>query len=136
MSDIPVNNFNRIKDIILQELFTYDLQSAICYRDGKRYAPYMAKLFSEEASRVDVPGTFDFVDPNKVIVITGGTGGIGSKLSLYLAAKGARKFVLMGVHKLPPRDQWKSIIKNANGIISVESAFLHRSDDELFRLKL
>lgn len=79
----------------------------VCLRGGLRYAPRLVDLDLGQQSPPP-QGTFGgfAVDPDRVYVITGGTGGLGAALARELFARGARRFALLGRRSLPPVDTW------------------------------
>ncbi|WP_442752565.1 beta-ketoacyl synthase N-terminal-like domain-containing protein [Bacillus wiedmannii] len=105
--DVSLAEADAMKKIILAEIMNDSLESEICYRDSKRYVPYMKK-------NVDKQHTLSMleIDDKKVFVVTGGMRGIGAEVARYLVKKGARKLVLMGIKSLPPRKQWQSILND------------------------
>ncbi|MGE5655107.1 MAG: SDR family NAD(P)-dependent oxidoreductase, partial [Actinomycetota bacterium] len=44
----------------------------------------------------------------KVYAVTGGTSGLGAQVAQWLAMRGARKLLLLGVTALPPREEWSA----------------------------
>ncbi|MDP4181445.1 MAG: beta-ketoacyl synthase N-terminal-like domain-containing protein [Bacillota bacterium] len=110
--DIIPSNFEALWDRISSELDNEKLESEVCYRSGERYIPCMKKALPTDLA--PGYGKFQRINSEKVIVVTGGTRGMGAESAKYLVEKGARKLVLMGVQKLPPRDQWNSIQSDPN----------------------
>ncbi len=52
-------------------------------------------------------------DPDKVYLITGGTGGIGLAIAAWLAEQGVRKLALTGLRALPERALWPALLADA-----------------------
>ncbi|MEV8129124.1 SDR family NAD(P)-dependent oxidoreductase [Streptomyces sp. NPDC085944] len=97
--------------LAVREADTAGEEPEVCLRGGVRYAPRLAELDVEvDTGRRSSPprGTFGgfAVDPDRVYVITGGTGGLGAALARELFACGARRFALLGRRSLPPVDTW------------------------------
>lgn len=106
-ANFPLTDIESWLKMITNEISIVDSESEICYRDGRRYVPYMAKVRTDHLKMVGTE-----VDKNKVYVITGGTRGIGMEVAKHFVSKGARKIVLMGRQQLPPRNQWEDILQN------------------------
>ncbi|HEX2937438.1 MAG TPA: type I polyketide synthase [Ruminiclostridium sp.] len=108
--DMPLTEESSIISLIHNEFYMEDCE--VCYRNGKRYLPYFRKIFSQDISKGNECGTDlpDIIKKDKVVVITGGTRGIGAELARHLAENGARRLVLMGREKLPPRGSWDEIL--------------------------
>jgi acyl transferase domain-containing protein/acyl carrier protein len=106
--DLAAAETAAVTALICRELALPDPENEVCYREGKRYLPSIRKLWSAPAGR-DWSGTQSLLsDPEKPVVISGGTRGIGLEVARHLVKQGARKLVLMGVRELPPRSQWES----------------------------
>lgn len=93
--------------LIQQEIAAKGEDSEVCYRKGSRYVPYLTEV--DESRIVQRPFTFA---PEKAVVITGGTRGIGFEIAKHILNKGVRKLVLMGRQPLPPRERWTEAIKD------------------------
>jgi acyl transferase domain-containing protein/NAD(P)-dependent dehydrogenase (short-subunit alcohol dehydrogenase family)/acyl carrier protein len=104
--DLPVTDAASISELIYAEFANWDLHGEVCYRGGQRYLPYLKEL---TLATQRVPW---LINPEKVWVVTGGTRGIGAAVARYLADKGARKLVLMGVRVLPARHKWEELRNN------------------------
>jgi amino acid adenylation domain-containing protein len=72
-----------------------------CYRGGERFAPEF------------VPTSGSIAQPtypkDGVVVITGGTRGVGAAMAEYMAAKGVRKLAIMGREPLTNRARWHEL---------------------------
>ncbi|MCY9375153.1 SDR family NAD(P)-dependent oxidoreductase [Bacillus sp. T17B1] len=106
-ADFSVTDVDSWLEMLTNEIAIVDSESEICYRDGKRYIPYMTKVGAEHQKLKKTK-----IDKNKVYVITGGTRGIGVEVAKHFVSKGARKLVLMGRQQFPPRNEWKNILED------------------------
>ncbi|MET9565851.1 SDR family NAD(P)-dependent oxidoreductase [Streptomyces tauricus] len=93
--------------LAVREVETAGEEPEVCLRSGVRYAPRLADL-DLRPEDYPSPGTFGgfTVDPDRVYVITGGTGGLGAALARELFVRGARRFALLGRRPLPPVATW------------------------------
>ena len=97
---IDVHEMNALETILDKE-WKANSSGSLCYRDGERYELGYQQI---EKSFADTHDKWEKVK-NKTFVITGGTGGIGLKLTQHLAKKGAKKFVLLGRNLLSVEKQ-------------------------------
>jgi len=98
-------DYQQLRQIIHQE-FAGELQETeICYRQGRRFAPYLHCH--------DLPQRHESfaIARDGVYVISGGTSGVGLEIAKYLAAKGCQKLVLMGINPLPPKTAWATAVQ-------------------------
>lgn len=110
--DVSLEDLYKIREIIFRELGSQVVESEACYRNGKRYIPFIEEIFSQNIDQLRDFSESISIDPNRAIVITGGTRGIGAEVAKHLADRGARKLVLMGIKELPPRNRWQSLIND------------------------
>ncbi len=75
-----------------------------CYRDGERFVPAMRPLAGKQ---LDMAGCYR---PDDVILITGGTGGIGAAVAEHVAAAGVRALAIVGRERLPEATQWPQLL--------------------------
>ncbi|MDO9105376.1 MAG: SDR family NAD(P)-dependent oxidoreductase [Methylovulum sp.] len=92
-----------IHDLICSEYATGGGETELCYRQGRRFAPY---LHIDEQQQDN--GRPFVVDATGVYVISGGTNGVGLEIAQYLAAKGCNNLVLMGIQPLPDKVLWET----------------------------
>lgn len=115
--DIDIDRSQDIANVIYCELRYQELQPEICYRSGQRYVTFMKEL--DTAKSKGFSGLK--VNKDKVVVITGGTRGIGALMANELVEKGFRKLVLMGVQVLPLKEEWNRVINSDEIVDSVKS---------------
>jgi hypothetical protein len=93
-------------DMILKELAKKAGDAQVAYRKGRRYVSEFREYDPDYA-----PDRKIEVKDGNVYLITGGTGGMGIEMSLYLAGKAAVKIALIGRADLPERSEWKDILR-------------------------
>lgn len=74
-------------------------ESELCLRDGRYYAPHWIESTSRFGAALPA-------SPEEVVLISGGTGGIGNALASHLFAQGVRRFAILGERPLPPQAEW------------------------------
>lgn len=89
-----------IAEALHRELQFDSAHADVRYQAGRRYVADWQPL--------PLPQAQWSLDANRVYVVTGGTSGLGAEVATWLAAKGARKLLLLGVTALPPREYWSS----------------------------
>lgn len=76
----------------------------VCYRQGQRFSPEMM-----EVSKPDVSVITNFGEED-VILITGGSQGIGAQIAERIVRQGAKHLVIMGREVLPDQSMWSEVI--------------------------
>ncbi|WP_304364761.1 SDR family NAD(P)-dependent oxidoreductase [Brevibacillus dissolubilis] len=109
-TDAGWQDTNTLRDLLTIEWSQQEQETEVCYRQGVRYLPYMRPIQAEPNAYSRDP--FRSITPEQVVIITGGTRGIGSETAKHLAAKGVRKLVLMGRQDIPPREQWANFLQH------------------------
>lgn len=81
------------------------------HRDGGRHLRALSEV-STSASVTPLAGHLGPfpLDPQRVYLITGGTGGLGLAAAERLVARGARRIALLGRRPLPPRLEWDAAL--------------------------
>lgn len=95
-----VMSVQEVAAALRRELGLDGARAEIRYRDGIRTVPDWEAL--------PVPHSQWQLDATKVYAVTGGTSGLGAQVATWLAARGARKLLLLGVTALPPREKWST----------------------------
>jgi acyl transferase domain-containing protein/NAD(P)-dependent dehydrogenase (short-subunit alcohol dehydrogenase family)/acyl carrier protein/SAM-dependent methyltransferase len=114
--DLGPEDEARLVSLIRDELASGDPHGEIRHRDGVRREPVLETLASlDRGSIAKTPSRRMPVSPDRAYVVTGGVGGIGSRVARLLVERGARKLVLTGRSPLPPRREWDAILGRANG---------------------
>ncbi|REK71362.1 SDR family NAD(P)-dependent oxidoreductase [Paenibacillus paeoniae] len=87
-------------DQLLGEIRHSDGEDQVAFRGGSRY---VARL--EECDPiVNIPAV---LRPDGSYLITGGFGGLGQLVAKWMIERGARRLILVGREKLPPRAFWR-----------------------------
>ncbi|WP_444944874.1 SDR family NAD(P)-dependent oxidoreductase [Microbulbifer sp. ZKSA006] len=93
--------------LIVDEYNTRCSAVEVCYRKGLRYVSSLAQLDPASPSRYSPPVRMGKIDENQVLLVVGGTRGLGLLCARhYIEKHGVRRVVLTGKQPLPPRSQW------------------------------
>lgn len=104
-------------------------RSECCYRGQVRYEPYLK--IAERIHDLQHEAHSNPFSSHDVILITGGTRGIGAAVAEFAAGKGAKKLVILGREKLPPASEWKTVIGlNADQPLTAKLSRLQRLVDQ------
>lgn len=89
---------------------------AACLLDGGAEDRFAIRGFEARVPRLRratapaaAAAPFPALDPDAAYVVTGGYGAAGGHAARWLAARGARRVVLVGRTGLPPREQWDTL---------------------------
>ncbi|HEX8359677.1 MAG TPA: type I polyketide synthase, partial [Longimicrobium sp.] len=85
---------------LVADAWESDGEDQVAFRDGERY---VARLAAADVPPLPLPPTFR---PDAAYLITGGLGGLGLLVARWMVERGARRLVLLGREKLPPREEW------------------------------
>jgi acyl transferase domain-containing protein/NAD(P)-dependent dehydrogenase (short-subunit alcohol dehydrogenase family)/acyl carrier protein len=83
-------------------------ETELCERKGDYYAPRWERKYDAQMGILRGAAGFG-LDPAKVVLISGGTGGVGGALALHLAQQGVSKLALLARRSLPPRAAWTTM---------------------------
>ncbi|HML90294.1 MAG TPA: SDR family NAD(P)-dependent oxidoreductase [Methylomusa anaerophila] len=80
-----------------------------CYRNNERYEPCLtlSQADDEIREKLHIPENYSKDD---VILITGGSRGIGAAVAAHVVSRGAENLAIMGREALPEPSQWEKII--------------------------
>jgi acyl transferase domain-containing protein/acyl carrier protein len=86
------------------EISTPDGEDQLAFRQGRRY---VARLVRKRRSATPEPSLR--WRPDGSYLISGGLGNLGLLVARWMVDQGARRLILLGRTKLPPRSSWSSI---------------------------
>jgi polyketide synthase PksN len=99
--------------------------SECCYRNDIRYEPILkiAQTDPEIQESYLIPVKYQ---PEEVILITGGSRGIGAAVAGHIVSQGVKNLIIMGREELPEQSEWKTIIgKQENPELTAKLKRLH-----------
>ncbi len=100
----PKSSRNDAAHQLSQEMFSPDGEDQVAFRHRHRLVARLARKrqpnVRETPMRWRADGSY---------LITGGLGDLGLMVARWMVAQGARRLILMGRTKLPPRSSWKSL---------------------------
>ncbi|MFI8931748.1 SDR family NAD(P)-dependent oxidoreductase [Streptomyces sp. NPDC053474] len=101
--DPAVRDAAALAAVVHRELLDDGRAPEVCHRDGTRLAPVLAASPTPAGARRTPPA----FAPDEVLLVTGGTRGIGLLCARHFVARhGVRRLVLTGREALPPRHLW------------------------------
>ncbi|AZE49482.1 Polyketide synthase [Pseudomonas chlororaphis] len=89
--------------------FDAELQADCCYRQGERFVAAFAPLATTDSA----PPSWQADD---VLLVTGGTGGIGAALVDHLIQAGVQAIAIIGREPLPDARQWPRLLAAETGL--------------------
>lgn len=104
---------------VLHELRRKDTEIVVSYRSGKRFIPIYRQI-----PITNHTGTGVFFNQYSVILITGGTSGIGLSIAESLSSHYRSRLVLVGRTPVPKEEKWPEIIENGSHPLSSTVATL------------
>ncbi len=91
-----------------EEILTPDGEDQLAFRQGRRY---VARLMRKPlAAMQESPLKWR---PDGSYLISGGLGDLGLLVARWMVEQGARRLILLGRTKLPPRSSWSSVEKGS-----------------------
>jgi myxalamid-type polyketide synthase MxaD len=87
-----------------EEISTPDGEDQIAFRQGRRYVARLVR--KRQSATQDTPLRWR---PDGSYLISGGLGDLGLLVARWMVEQGARRLVLLGRTKLPPRANWSSV---------------------------
>jgi polyketide synthase PksN len=81
-----------------------------CYRNKRRYEPGLTPVQRDaEMQKLAIPASYS---PNDVLLLTGGSKGIGAAIAEHLVSRGAKNLIIMGREELPEPSEWQKSLGN------------------------
>ncbi|WP_437760883.1 SDR family NAD(P)-dependent oxidoreductase [Sorangium sp. So ce1389] len=95
-------------ELLCEQIRLPDGEDQLAFRGGRRYVARLVRrphgAGKTRPLRLRTDGTY---------LITGGLGGIGLEVARWMVGQGARRLILMGRTRLPPRAAWGSLEEGA-----------------------
>lgn len=92
-------------NILKNELLGHRDTKFIAYRNNIGYEPVTKEYNFPEIKHPLI------LEPNDLMIISGGTGSLGGEVASYLVQKGCKRLILFGHSKIPERGLWETEIK-------------------------
>jgi myxalamid-type polyketide synthase MxaE and MxaD len=100
----PKSSRNDSAHQLSREISSPDREDQVAFRQGHRLVARLAR--KRQSSIRETPMLWR---PDGSYLITGGLGDLGLMMARWMVAQGARRLILMGRTKLPPRTSWNSL---------------------------
>jgi acyl transferase domain-containing protein/acyl carrier protein len=91
-------------DQLWQQISAPDGEDQLAYRQGRRYVARLTRHHPVPAT-----GSPRKFRPDGSYLIAGGLGDLGLAVACWMVERGARRLVLLGRSKLPPRSTWSAV---------------------------
>jgi acyl transferase domain-containing protein/acyl carrier protein len=110
-TDCPLNFYKKSAKQIQTEFINREREdySECCYRNDLRYEPELKTGRTEAEIQADsrIPARYQ---PEEVVLITGGSRGIGAAIAGHIVSQGVKNLIIMGREELPEQSAWKTIV--------------------------
>ncbi|WP_259391638.1 type I polyketide synthase [Paenibacillus sp. 1011MAR3C5] len=106
-----IDTENRSINGLLEEIRRSDGEDQVAFRSGGRYVARLEAC----APMARIPAK---LRPDGSYLITGGFGGLGQLVARWMVERGARRLILVGREKLPPRAFWKDAERDNPSVAS------------------
>ncbi|AJQ25407.1 SDR family NAD(P)-dependent oxidoreductase [Pelosinus fermentans] len=112
-SDYLIHKYQQLAQQIETEFWNIGDEnlSECCYRKGKRNEPQLTISQSNDDIQEKLPISKKY-EQQDVVLITGGTRGIGAVIAKHVVSQGVKNLVIMGREELPKPNEWNQYLKN------------------------
>ncbi|MFQ5794194.1 MAG: type I polyketide synthase [Candidatus Bipolaricaulia bacterium] len=94
--------------LLLEEIWSPDGEDQLAFRQGQRYVARLVR--KRQSAGQTLPPRWR---PDSSYLITGGLGDLGRQVARWMVEQGARRLILLGRTKLPPRSSWNQVEKGS-----------------------
>jgi 3-oxoacyl-(acyl-carrier-protein) synthase/acyl carrier protein len=110
-TDCPLNFYKKAAKQIQTEFINRKREdySECCYRNDIRYEPILRAGRTEAEIQAEgrIPTRYQ---PEDVVLITGGSRGIGASVAEHIVSQGLKNLIIMGKEELPEQSEWETVI--------------------------
>ncbi|GBF32469.1 polyketide synthase of type I [Desulfocucumis palustris] len=112
-SDCSFEEYEKLAKQIQREFWNRNTENLTecCYRNGERYEPHLTISQTNDDIQKSLH-ILEQYEKHDVILITGGSRGIGASIARHVVSQGVKNIVLLGREDLPEPSEWKKILVN------------------------